>query len=150
MIEIHAMSAATYNAEMRRSIPYLFLFVLTVLAGSFAVLSWNQAHESSVSIFDCSTTSHIAPSNMVLTCADANTLVKNLTWSGWGEPTATATGIGSWNDCTPTCAGGKWKSASVTISAYRIRDGHYTRLSGTNKHLFGGGPIEMASYPPAG
>ncbi|MBW4076970.1 MAG: hypothetical protein HIU84_00345 [Acidobacteria bacterium] len=135
---------------MRRYIPHMLLLVLTVLAGSFAVLSWNQAHESSVSIYDCSTTSSVAPSSMVLTCADANTLVKNLRWSGWGEPTATATGLGSWNDCTPNCASGKWKSAPVTISAYRIRHGHYTRVNGTNQHLFGGGPIDMVSYPPAG
>ncbi|MHB1087694.1 MAG: hypothetical protein ACYC19_02890 [Acidimicrobiales bacterium] len=135
---------------MRRYIPYIFLLVLTVLAGSFAVLSWNQAHESAVSIYDCSTTSSIAPSSLVLTCADANTLVKDLKWSGWGEPTATATGLGSWNDCTPNCAGGTWKSAPVTISVYRIRHGHYTRVSGTNQHLFASGPIEMVSYPPAG
>ncbi len=144
------MPTPTYNAAMRRYIPYTLLLVLTLLAGTFALLSWHQAHESSVSIYDCSTTSSVAPSSMVLTCADANTLVKNLRWSGWGQPTATATGVGSWNDCTPDCASGKWKSAPVTISAYRIRHGHYTRVNGTNQHLFGGGPIEMASYPPAG
>jgi hypothetical protein len=135
---------------MRRYIPYIFLLVLTVAAGSFALLSWHQAHESSVSIYDCSTTSVSAPASLILTCADANTLVKDLKWNGWGNPTATATGIGSWNDCTPDCASGKWKSAPVTISAYRIRDGHYTRISGANQHLFGGGPVEMMSYPPAG
>jgi len=135
---------------MRRYIPYMFLLVLTVAAGSFALLSWHQAHESSVSIYDCSTTSVVAPGSLILTCADANTLVKDLKWNGWGNPTATATGIGSWNDCTPDCASGKWKSAPATISAYRIRDGHYTRISGANQHLFGGGPVEMMSYPPVG
>lgn len=133
---------------MRRSIPYILLLVLTVAAGSFALLSWNQAHESSVSIFDCSHTSLVAPSSLVLTCADANTQVKDLQWNSWGNATATATGTATWNDCTPDCASGKWKSEFATISAYRIRDGHYTRVNGSNQHVFGGGPFEAMTYPP--
>lgn len=133
---------------MRRSISYLLLLVLTLGSGGAALLSWHQAHESSVTIFDCSSQSLSEPSTLILTCADANTLVKELHWKNWGSPTATATGIGSWNDCTPDCASGKWKSAPVTISAYRIRGGHYTRVNGSNSSLFGGGPFVAMSYPP--
>jgi hypothetical protein len=112
-------------------------------------LSWHQAHESSVSIFDCTTKSSSAPSSIVLTCADANTVVKDLHWTNWGSATATATGVGSWNTCTPDCAGGTWKSAAVTIRAYRLRGDHYTRVNGSNSSLFGSGPFVATSYPPS-
>lgn len=135
---------------MRRSIPFLFLIVLTFASAGAALLSWHQAHTSSIGIYDCGSQSLTAPSSLILSCADANTLVKDLQWNDWGAATATATGTGSWNDCTPDCASGMWKSASVTISAYRIRNDHYTRVSGSNTALFGGGPFDAAPYPPAG
>jgi len=134
---------------MRRYISYLILLVMTVCAGGAALLSWHQAHMSSITIFDCSRDGTlIAPKELVLSCADANTLAKGLTWNNWGGATATATGIASWNDCTPTCVAGTWRSAPVSIWAYRIRDDHYTRVNGTNKALFGGGPFDAMAYPP--
>ena len=139
----------TYYSNVRRSIPYLILFVLTIASAGAGLLSWHQAHMSSITIFDCSSHSSTAPSTLVLTCADANTMVKDLHWSNWGSATAAATGVGSWNDCTPDCAGGTWKSAPVAISAYRIRNGHYTRVNGSNSSLFGSGPFDAVPYPPA-
>jgi hypothetical protein len=139
----------TYYSLVRRYIPYLILLVLTIASAGAGLLSWHQAHMSSITIYDCSSQSETAPSTLVLTCADANTLVKDLHWSNWGGATATATGVGSWNTCTPDCASGTWKSASVTIRAYRIRDDHYTRVNGSNNSLFGSGPFEASSYPPS-
>lgn len=133
---------------MRRYASFLILVVLVLSSGGAALLSWHQAHESSTTIFDCTNQSVTAPSTFVLSCADANTLVKDIKWTNWGSATATATGVGSWNDCTPDCASGKWKSAPVTISAYRIRNGHYTRVNGSNSTLFGAGAFVAASYPP--
>jgi hypothetical protein len=134
---------------VRRYIPFLILIVLTIGSAGAGLLSWHQAHMSSTTIFDCTSQASTAPSTFVLSCADENSLVKDLHWTNWGSATATATGLGSWNDCTPDCAGGTWKSTQVTISAHRIRDGHYTRVNGSNKTLFGGGPFVASSYPPA-
>jgi hypothetical protein len=134
---------------VRRSIPFLILIVLAVASGSFAIFSYHQSKMSTVAIFDCSTTSSVAPSTLVLSCADANSMVKNIHWSKWGSSKATGTGVGSWNDCTPDCAGGTWQSANVAITAYRLRDGYYTRVNGSNGALFGGGAFVAGYYPPS-
>jgi hypothetical protein len=134
---------------MRRLIPYLTLSAMTVLAGGAALLSWQQSHErESLSIFDCNSQSLVTPSNFVLSCADANSALKNLHWTDWNSSTAFATGTATWNDCTPDCVSGKWHSAPIRVYAYRVRDGHYTRLSSHHSSLFRQGPFEAASYPP--
>jgi len=123
---------------------------MIVLAAGATILSWNQAHESSVSIFDCSTAASVAPKTFVLTCADANTELTALTWSGWGQTTANAKGTARWNNCTPNCVSGKWQSAAISVYAYRIENGHYTRLmSRYSSALFPDGPFVALSYPPA-
>ena len=134
---------------MRKSIPFLILLVLTVAAGSFALFSYHQSKMSTVAIFDCSTTSSVAPATLVLSCADENSMVKDIHWSNWGSATAIGTGVGTWNDCTPDCASGTWKSANVKISVTRLRDGYYTRVDGTNSALFGGGAFDAGYYPPS-
>ena len=127
----------------------LILGLMIVLAGGVAVLSWNQAHESSVSIFDCNSHATIAPKEFVLSCADANSELTGLHWAGWGLPTADATGTARWNNCIPNCVSGTWKSASISVFAYRIENGHYTRLDAHESNLFVGGPFVAESYPPA-
>jgi hypothetical protein len=122
---------------------------MIILAGGATVLSWNQAHESSVSIFDCTSHATIAPTSFVLSCADANSELSGLHWAGWGLSTAYATGTARWNDCTPNCAGGTWKSESISVYAYRIKNGHYTRLDARNSAVFAGGAFVAESCPPA-
>jgi hypothetical protein len=134
---------------MRKLIPYLILGALTVLAGGAALLSWHQSDEPvGLSMYDCNSQGLVAPSNFVLTCADANTLLKNLHWTDWNKSTAYATGIASWNDCTPDCVSGTWHSAPITVYAYRVRDGHYTRMNSHHSSVFSEGPFDASIYPP--
>lgn len=131
-------------------IPFLILSVLTVLAGGAALLSWHESSASeSVAIYDCNSQGLVTPHYFVLSCADANSALKNLHWTDWNQSVAYASGTATWNDCTPDCAGGTWRSAPVSVYAYRVRDGHYTRLNSHHSSLFRDRPFIATSYPPS-
>lgn len=57
------------------------------------------------------------PKTLTLTCADGNESLEGLTWTGWGEASATATGQISTNTCEPNCAQGSIKRYPVTAVA---------------------------------
>jgi hypothetical protein len=59
----------------------------------------------------------VAPTSMVLACADGNLTLEGLSWSGWGKPTATATGDAHANDCDPYCAAGTFRTYPVSVTA---------------------------------
>jgi hypothetical protein len=61
-----------------------------------------------------------APRELVLACGDANYLLANLRWRGWGKPSATATGVARANTCTPNCASGKFRSYRMTATASKL------------------------------
>jgi hypothetical protein len=135
---------------MRRNIPFFILSAMIILAGAAAALSLHQSRESaSLSIYDCSNQGLYAPKDFILACADANSQLKNLEWTHWNQSTAYATGTATWNNCTPDCASGTWLSAPVSVYAYRVRDGHYTRLNSHDSSLFNDGPFEASIYPPS-
>jgi hypothetical protein len=58
------------------------------------------------------------PKQLVISCGDANNLVKSLTWSSWTSSKATGKGANAVNDCTPSCVAGHFHSypAAVTLS----------------------------------
>lgn len=58
-----------------------------------------------------------SPKSLTLTCADANYQLTGLRWRRWGKAVATATGAARVNDCTPSCAAGRFHSYPVTVSA---------------------------------
>jgi hypothetical protein len=93
----------------------------------------------------CSTKFGSEPTSYVLYCADANAMLSSLKWTAWGDATAYATGVAKWNDCTPTCAAGTWKQQPVTVWAWRIENGKYTRLSSDDPKLLS--TITLTSYP---
>jgi hypothetical protein len=53
--------------------------------------------------------------------ADGSRYVDGLTWTGWGQPQASATGSLKVNDCTPSCAQGTFSPypATVTLTALK-------------------------------
>jgi hypothetical protein len=59
----------------------------------------------------------IRPASLTVACADGNNLAKDLSWSKWATSEASAKGIVSWNQCTPTCAADKkWATAAATFT----------------------------------
>jgi hypothetical protein len=122
---------------VRRLIPFSLLAVLIVAAGLFTLLSYSQAtaKSSATILLGCSSKFGAKPSAYVLSCADFNSKFTDLKWTSWGSTTAYATGEARWNDCTPNCAAGHWKSESVTVWAWDLKNDHYTRLGSSDSSL---------------
>lgn len=122
---------------MPRYIPFSLLAILIVASGAFLALSYNQATAptSAKILLSCSDHYGAKPSNYVISCADANSEFSDLHWLSWGNPTAYATGEARWNDCTPDCAAGHWKEEPVTVWAWDLKNGHYTKLGSTDSSI---------------
>ena len=134
---------------MRRYIPYLLLATMTVLAGAFALFSYSQSRmtNSSIGMFvTCTNQVAAQPTALVASCADANSGLSSLVWSHWGDSTAYATGVGRWNDCTPNCAAGHWRSESVTALVWDVKNGRYTKISSSDPRFFDN--VTLSAYPP--
>lgn len=66
-------------------------------------------------VVDCAGASVVEPRTFQLACADGNDNLSKLNWSAWSAGFATATGIQTMNDCTPTCANGKFRGYPVRV-----------------------------------
>jgi hypothetical protein len=132
---------------VRRLIPFSLLGLLIVAAGIFTGLSYSQAtaKSSATMLLGCSHKYGATPSSYVLSCADFNSKFTDLHWTSWGSATAYATGEARWNDCTPNCASGHWKSETVTVWAWDLQNGHYTRLGSNDPALLTSEVLK--SYP---
>jgi hypothetical protein len=87
----------------------------------------------------------VRPKSLILTCADANDLGKDLVWSKWGPTAAYATGVDTWNACVPYCAASKtWYSAKATFTlskpAHTAKGWLFERLT---VHITGHTPQKM-------
>lgn len=79
-------------------------------------------------IHKCVSGTAVAPKTYILACGDGNTGLERLHWRHWGTATATATGRGFVNTCTPSCAAGKPATYAVIVTASRLSKGAYGRL----------------------
>jgi hypothetical protein len=137
---------------VRRQIPYFLLAVLVVLAGVFTIISYDESTASGSSVkilLPCKPLDlSVKPSTFVVSCADANSEFTDLRWTDWGSETAYATGVARWNDCTPTCVDGHWRSEPATLWAWAPRDdrshldGHhgvaiYTKVASSDARVLG-------------
>jgi hypothetical protein len=52
----------------------------------------------------------------ITTSGDGSGYVKDLVWSDWGSPHATATGVMELNDCQPNCAQGTYTGYPATVT----------------------------------
>ena len=91
-------------------------------------LSYQGASSTSATVWvrDCPPDRFAAaPGGLVLTCADANTYLKDVTWTTWGGRIAIGRGTLVENTCTPDCAAGKYVSepAAVALGGLAYRDG---------------------------
>ncbi|HEX3434584.1 MAG TPA: hypothetical protein VHT25_11035 [Solirubrobacteraceae bacterium] len=58
-----------------------------------------------------------SPKLLTLTCGDGNEVLKGMTWSEFGAPTASGRGTFVTNTCEPNCAQGKDVSYPVRVKA---------------------------------
>ncbi len=71
-----------------------------------------------IEVYGNCTTPGVEPTEIVLACADYNTVLEALHWTSWTITSATAVGTLVYNDCTPDCA-----------------DGHFHHVPGTQVTL---------------
>jgi hypothetical protein len=59
------------------------------------------------------------PRQIIVTCADANTVLRGIAWTSYGEKTAAGKGTANVNTCDPNCASATFRPypASVALSA---------------------------------
>jgi len=133
---------------VRRFVPLIIVAVLVISSGVATGVSLAQSRErpSSIGMYkSCSNKVGSQPTTFILSCADANSMVGSLHWVDWGDATAYATGLAKWNDCTPSCVNGHWKQKPVTVWAWRLRNGLYTRLASDDPQLLSS--ITLTPYP---
>jgi hypothetical protein len=92
-----------------------------------------SAASSPLKITNC-TKATSRPKALTLACADANTVLRGLSWSSFGGATAQAKGTLELNKCEPNCAAGKFSKYPIkaTASGTRTCKGGlrvYSRLS---------------------
>ncbi|MFD4635045.1 hypothetical protein ACFVYR_05480 [Streptomyces sp. NPDC058284] len=77
-------------------------------------------------IADCGGQALDRPASLLLACGDGGSGLDALTWTGWGTPTARATGQGRERVCTPSCAEGREARYPVTVTVSGLAAGRYT------------------------
>jgi hypothetical protein len=77
------------------------------------------AAAESVVLFNCEQQAQVRPPDFILTCADAGSVLSQLSWTSWSPAQATATGVHQLNDCTPNCAEGKFRDYPAVITFWR-------------------------------
>ena len=86
---------------------------------------------SRTSVNNCGTL-EVKPTDLVLACADANSMLTDLKWSGWSNGRAKGVGTYEVNDCQPTCVAGKTRSypVRVKLDQPKVQEGKrvFTRL----------------------
>jgi hypothetical protein len=73
------------------------------------------------------------PNEVILACADLDSLVKHVSWSSWTTRGARGVGTLVENDCTPSCVAGRFYSYRVTIELGRAVPTYYGVLFTTYK-----------------
>lgn len=79
-------------------------------------------------IADCGGQALDRPERLLVACGDGKAGLLGLSWSGWGEPTARATGRGWHVTCEPSCAEGREVRYPVTVTVGGLVGGRYTTM----------------------
>lgn len=105
------------------------LSVVAALAVAPAAAAAGPRHVEVIS--DCQH-AHYRPASIVLSCADANSFLKHVRYTAYGEHRARGGARFVYNDCQPNCAAGHFHHFHVRVTLKRVRDRHgmalFTRL----------------------
>ncbi len=129
---------------MKKLITAALLLAAPVTVGAISALPAQAAGTPPPKLVNCTGKGAVKPSSYVLFCGDANEALARLHWTTWTATDAAATGVAEANTCEPSCAAGKLKEYPVTVSATRVRSGHFTRLAVTfpSSHPSGFGKVQ--------
>jgi hypothetical protein len=62
------------------------------------------------------------PTQIIVTCADANTVLKGISWKSYGSDTARGSATANVNACDPNCAAGKLQPFPATVKLSQPKD----------------------------
>lgn len=62
------------------------------------------------------------PRQIIVTCADANTVVRGITWTAYGDNTAAGRGTANVNTCVPNCASATYRPYPAAVALSRPKD----------------------------
>jgi hypothetical protein len=66
----------------------------------------------------------VRPASIVIACGDGNFYFSKLSWTSWTATQAAGRGLANLNDCTPTCAAGRFHTYRTTVTLTRPRRCH--------------------------
>ena len=97
-------------------------------------------------VLNCSGKGEVKPAEIVFFCADANELVKDISWTAWEANAASGAGTLVHNTCQPTCVAGSVESTPVQVGvrAPEGDDHHFTAATVS----FPDGHAENFKLPP--
>lgn len=95
-----------------------------LVMGTAVINGPGAAAASRVRVNDCGELAK-KPADLVLACADANTMLTEMKWTGWSNKRAVGKGVYEANDCKPTCVEGTFRSypAKITLTAPKTQSG---------------------------
>lgn len=93
----------------------------TALASASPSASTSTSVASSTVWFDCTHHGQVKPSDYILSCADAGSVLEHLVWKSWTARQAVATGVHALNDCTPDCVAGKFIDYPAVVRLWRSK-----------------------------
>lgn len=88
--------------------------------GALALGSTTASAAPRTYVNNCGTVEY-KPTDLVLTCADANTMLTELTWAGWSNGRAKGAGTFEVNDCQPTCVAGTTREYPVRVLLSKVK-----------------------------
>jgi len=96
----------------------------TIATGTITTVMPSASAAGLTSVNDCGSLER-KPTELILSCADANTMLTEMTWSGWSNGRAKGAGTFEANDCTPTCAAGTFRTypARVLLTKPKVQAG---------------------------
>jgi hypothetical protein len=119
----------------------------TAAAAQPATIDWVHA----VVLVNCQHHGVILPRTFILTCADANDFLTNLSWVSWRD-VAFGSGIEHVNSCVPSCAAGHFRRFHALITVWRPRPrGHGTgqlRFTRLTEIYTGARPVRFSHGKP--
>jgi hypothetical protein len=111
-----SLAGVEYRAMDNIRKPHLIASALLAAALLIAAFAISASAASPLKMTNCNK-SQSKPKTVVLTCGDANTALKGMTWSSFGGTTAKGKGTFVTNTCEPNCAEGKNVSYPVSVVA---------------------------------
>lgn len=77
--------------------------------------------ENEATIFNCVDEYENQPRNLIITCADANMGIENISWKSWNTVEASGEGVFYENNCSPDCATGSLIRQEAEIQLSNIQ-----------------------------